>query len=329
MSALPGGRRVARALIFNPSLRKHAVSRRQAFCSTPRLLDLQSSNLHSSSTSETSTDTKTRLQPYYEQEQLSALLGAEDQIEETDLTRWKPRRKDTFDIPYFTDLSRIDPFLDKAPYGIPKSGRWPSQPIPQMKDVQFKQGEEDDENKLRDLSKLTGLPISYLETLKVRPLVSHRVTNQTRLGKIGKLYILTVAGDGNGMVGIGEASSTVTELASRLSQYQAIKNLKPIARYEDRTIYGNVNVKVGAVELELMSRPPGFGVRCSRYIFEICRCAGISDLAARVTRSRNPMNVIKATIQALAMQKNPDTIARGRGKKMVDVRKAYYGRHIY
>ncbi|KAJ6257977.1 hypothetical protein Dda_7767 [Drechslerella dactyloides] len=108
-----------------------------------------------------------------------------------------------------------------------------------MKDVQFKQGEEDDENKLRDLSKLTGLPISYLETLKVRPLVSHRVTNQTRLGKIAKLYILTVAGDGNGMVGIGEASSTVTELASRLSQYQAIKNLKPIARYEDRTIHGN------------------------------------------------------------------------------------------
>ncbi|KAF3912569.1 hypothetical protein ABW21_db0202516 [Orbilia brochopaga] len=254
MSALQGGRRIAREVVSHSVPRNYALLRRQCFCSSPISSNPQSSSPPSS---QISIDTKAQLRPYYQQEQLSALLGAEDQIADTDLTRWKLRRKDTFDIPYFTDLSRIDPFLDKAPSGIPKSGRWPSQPIPQMKDVYFKQGEEDDENKLRDLSKLTGLPISYLETLKVRPLVSHRVTNQTRLGKIGKLYILTVAGDGNGMVGIGEASSTVTELASRLSQYQAIKNLKPIARYEDRTIYGNVKIKVGAVELELMSRPPG------------------------------------------------------------------------
>ena len=26
----------------------------------------------------------------------------------------------------------------------------------------------------------------------------------------------------------------------------------------------------------------GFGLRCQQYIWEICRCAGISDLAARV-----------------------------------------------
>ncbi|KAK6539805.1 28S ribosomal protein S5, mitochondrial [Orbilia ellipsospora] len=283
---------------------------------TPMLLDDLSSSA-------------TIIQPYYEQEQAAALLDAEEKISRSIPSRWKARRQDDFNIPYFTDLSRIDPFLDTAAHGIPKSGRWPSQPVPQMEDAQFKQGEEDDENKLRDLSRLTGLPISYLEILKVRELVSHRVSNQTRLGKIAKQYVLTVAGDGNGMIGIGEASSTTGELSTRISQYQAIKNLRPIIRYEDRTIYGNVKIKMGAVELELMSRPPGFGLRCSQYIFEICRCAGISDIAARVTRSRNPMNVIKATIQALTIQKTPDFIARGRGKKIVDVRRAYYGKGVY
>lgn len=68
----------------------------------------------------------------------------------------------------------------------------------------------------------------------------------------------------------------------------------------------------------------GFGVRCSQYVFEIARCAGIHDLSARATRSRNPMNVIKATMHALRNQKLPETIARGRGKKFVDVRKVYY-----
>lgn len=72
----------------------------------------------------------------------------------------------------------------------------------------------------------------------------------------------------------------------------------------------------------------GFGIRCQDKIFEMCRCAGISDLAARVTRSRNPMNTIKATFQALLSQKIPDEVARGLGKKLVDVRKVYYAGNV-
>ena len=72
----------------------------------------------------------------------------------------------------------------------------------------------------------------------------------------------------------------------------------------------------------------GFGIRCQDKIFEMCRCAGISDLAARVTRSRNPMNTIKATFHGLVTQKIPDQVARGLGKKLVDVRKVYYGGNV-
>ena len=72
----------------------------------------------------------------------------------------------------------------------------------------------------------------------------------------------------------------------------------------------------------------GFGIRCQELIYEMCRCAGISDLAARVTRSRNPMNTVKATMQALLSQRIPDEIARARGKKLVDVRKVYYGGRV-
>jgi hypothetical protein len=37
------------------------------------------------------------------------------------------------------------------------------------------------------------------------------------------------------------------------------------------------------------------------------------------------MNVVKATYQALLRQRLPDEVARGLGKKLVDVRKVYYG----
>lgn len=41
------------------------------------------------------------------------------------------------------------------------------------------------------------------------------------------------------------------------------------------------------------------------------------------------MNVVKATWEALCNQKLPDEIARARGKKLVDVRKVYYGRSVH
>jgi len=37
------------------------------------------------------------------------------------------------------------------------------------------------------------------------------------------------------------------------------------------------------------------------------------------------MNTVKATMQALLNQRLPEDIARARGKKLVDVRKVYYG----
>lgn len=73
----------------------------------------------------------------------------------------------------------------------------------------------------------------------------------------------------------------------------------------------------------------GFGLRAQRYIFEMCRCAGISDISARVTRARNPMNTVKAAFQALLSQKDPEEIAKGRGKKLVDVRKVYYAGNVH
>lgn len=60
----------------------------------------------------------------------------------------------------------------------------------------------------------------------------------------------------------------------------------------------------------------------------MCRAAGIYDIAAKVPGARNKMNTVKAAYKALMSQRSPDEIARGRGKKLVDVRKVYYGGRV-
>ncbi|GME51381.1 37s ribosomal protein [Neofusicoccum parvum] len=189
--------------------------------------------------------------------------------------------------------------------------------------------EGDEEARMLRLMQQTGLARQEIRRLRVKNLVVRRVVNQTRLGKVASMYYLTIAGNGDGMLGVGEGKSTEPEDGRRQSIMNAIRNMKPVVRYEDRTIYGEVEGKVGAVELKLSSRPPGFGLRCQHLIFEMARAAGIHDLAARVTRSRNKMNTVKAIWQAMLGQKLPEEIARARGRKLVDVRKVYYGGNVY
>jgi small subunit ribosomal protein S5 len=60
----------------------------------------------------------------------------------------------------------------------------------------------------------------------------------------------------------------------------------------------------------------------------MCRAAGIHDIHVKMPRSKNPMNSVKAAYNALTNQLDPAQIAIGRGKKMVDARKVYYGGSI-
>ena len=107
------------------------------------------------------------------------------------------------------------------------------------------------------LMQMTGYSVDEIAKLRVKTLISHRVVNQTRLGKISKQYFLSIAGNGHGLLGIGEGKSDEPTDARLQSQYRAIRNMMPILRYENRTIYGDVKAKVCATELEIMSRPPG------------------------------------------------------------------------
>ena len=120
-----------------------------------------------------------------------------------------------------------------------------------------KPGEDDIDPGMKRLMRQTGFSRDEVRRFKSKILVVHRVVNQTKMGKIQSIYYLTIAGNGNGLLGIGEGKSTEAEDARKQSLYAAVRSVQPIPRYEGRTIYGDIKVKMGAVELELMTKPPG------------------------------------------------------------------------
>ena len=142
----------------------------------------------------------------------------------------------------------------------PPSAMAPTIPSPKkamQKGPKDKRSGEPPEPGLIRLMQMTGFSQEEIRNLRVKTVLMRIVTNQTRLGKIRSMYFLTIAGNRNGLLGIGEGKSSEASDARLQSQYRAIRTMKPILRYEKRTIFGDVKGKVGATELELYARPPG------------------------------------------------------------------------
>jgi len=54
-----------------------------------------------------------------------------------------------------------------------------------------------------------------------------------------------------------------------------------------------------------------------RAVFEV---AGVQDVLAKCIGSRNPVNVVRATVNALRAIHSPEQIAAKRGKKLEEIR---------
>ncbi|KAK6455642.1 mitochondrial ribosomal protein S5 [Scheffersomyces xylosifermentans] len=286
------------------------------------------------------------LKKYYTPELLQSIQISESLIDPKDVLELKKRgfRANSKVAPTdkLSDYSRIDP-ISQEPILYPNQGVGRT-PYPKIPDIQGPDRTDlklrfKDENTLKrkeasatstrkiadELAKLTGLDAAYIRGLYVRPIIMKRVSLKTSKGNIPNFFVLTVVGDRNGTIGLGIGKSRDgIRTAAVKAHWNAVKNLTPIPRYEDRTILGDFEYKYHAVKLFMRSAPAGFGLRVNRNIFEICQAAGIKDLRGKVYKSRNPLLVCQGFVEALTKQRSIEDLAASRGKKIVDLRKVYY-----
>ncbi|THU84349.1 hypothetical protein K435DRAFT_806758 [Dendrothele bispora CBS 962.96] len=179
-------------------------------------------------------------------------------------------------------------------------------------------------------AELAGLGRDYpLDKLFSFTLLTRWVTQQTGKGKIKHFQTFTVTGNGNGMVGLGMGTAEEAAGAYNKAAVAALKNMDYIDRFEDRTIWTEMETKFGATKIVMRPRPVGFGLRCGPVMHQILKAAGIKDISAKVWGSRNPIMIMHATLRMLQGGHNPlgmgDGIG-GRGKRLhkgIGMRTAY------
>ena len=129
---------------------------------------------------------------------------------------------------------------------------------------------------------------------------------------------LTVVGDGAGKVGFGYGKAREVPTAIAKAMQQARKNMTTVPLRSNSLHYA-LQGRHGTTRVYMQPASDGTGVIAGGGMRAVFECAGVRNVLAKSYGSRNPINVVRATIKALANVRSPDDIAAKRGKRLEEI----------
>ncbi len=147
----------------------------------------------------------------------------------------------------------------------------------------------------------------------------NRVAKVVKGGRQFGFTALMVVGDGKGRVGFGYGKAREVPAAIAKATEQARRRMTRIPLQED-TLHYALEGRHGATKVYMQPASAGTGIIAGgpmRAIFEV---AGVRNVLAKSYGSRNPINVVRATLNALSAIQTPEYIAAKRGYSIADIR---------
>lgn len=123
---------------------------------------------------------------------------------------------------------------------------------------------------------------------------------------------LVVSGDRNGRVGFGYGKAKEVPLAVEKATKVANRTMKGFS-VTDGTIPHQVIGEYRASKVLLLPAKPGTGVIAGECVRLVLEAVGITDILTKSYGSNNPLNLVKATFDALEQLKTREDIERLRG----------------
>jgi small subunit ribosomal protein S5 len=157
------------------------------------------------------------------------------------------------------------------------------------------------------LNKVKGADLE----LKEKVVAINRVVKTTKGGRTFSFSALVVVGNGAGVVGHGLGKAKEVQEAITKGIEDAKKNLIKVPILHG-TIPHDQLAKEGAAKVLIKPAAHGTGVLAGGSMRSVLEAVGLTDVLAKSLGSANPHNVVKATFKALALLREPITIARTR-----------------
>ena len=146
----------------------------------------------------------------------------------------------------------------------------------------------------------------------------NRVAKVTSRGKRFSFSTIVVVGDGMGHVGVGlgKANEVITSISK--AKDKAKRNIFK-ATIINGTIPHKIVGRFGASRVLLKPASPGTGIIAGAPVRAVMEQVGVNNILTKRYGSSNPMNIVRATINALENLQDAVTIANKRGIKIKDV----------
>ena len=149
----------------------------------------------------------------------------------------------------------------------------------------------------------------------------NRVTKVVKGGKNLSFSALVVVGDGHGVVGYGVGKAKEVPSAIKKGIEAAKKNLIRVP-LKGTTIPHPVIGDFGAGKVLLKPAPDGTGIIAGGAVRAVVESAGVTNVLTKSLGSANAHNVVRAAFTALQMLRDPNRVARLRGKDPEEIFRA-------
>jgi small subunit ribosomal protein S5 len=167
--------------------------------------------------------------------------------------------------------------------------------------------------------RMDKVDISGLE-LKDQVVSINRVTKVVKGGKNLSFSALVVVGDSAGHVGYGMGKAREVSSAIKKGVEAAKKNIVRVPITEKgATIPHTVTGHFGSGAVLLKPASEGTGVIAGGAVRAVITAAGIQNILTKSLGSTTAHNVVKATVDALMRLKQPERVARLRGKSVSEI----------
>lgn len=155
--------------------------------------------------------------------------------------------------------------------------------------------------------------------------LNEKLVNVRRVAKVVKggrqfgFSAMTVVGDGEGRVGIGQGKAREVPAAIQKALEAARRNMYTI-KLNGETLQYPIIATHGSTKVFMQPASEGTGIIAGGAMRAVLEVLGVRNVIGKCFGSTNPINVVRATLKGLTDMADPETIAAKRGKSVAEIR---------